>query len=355
VFAPTEYIRWARRFYGRVAFDLASSGMTSVRVGELGELPSLDEADAWETLRGRIARHNDVPGSEVLPTLGTTHAIFTIYAALIAPGDEVLVERPTYEPMYRIPEGLGARIIWFDRSGEHFAIDPERIRAAMTPRTRVIALTNLHNPGGSRTSDETLRAVAAIAAKHGAHVLVDEVYAPFDAMCGPDGKWTGSARHLAPNVAALSSLTKVYGLGAFRVGWMIAAAEVIARGEDALLSNLGHAPISWAALGVAAFDRLPSLAQLARARLAGKRAKVEAWVASRPHLRWSTPREGLFGFATDTRGGDLTAQIERAAVDAGVLVAPGAFFGVPNGFRLSWSIEAEKLDEGLGRLGEALR
>jgi aspartate/methionine/tyrosine aminotransferase len=173
-------------------------------------------------------------------------------------------------------------------------------------------------------------------------------------MCDAHGAWAGSARHLASNVIAVSSLTKVYGLGAHRIGWMLAPPEVILRGEHAQIANLGHAPFSWSAIGIAAFDHLPGLAARARAILAGKRARVGSWVASRPYLTWSAPAEGLFGFAVDTRGGDLTEAIERGARERGVLVAAGSFFGVPNGFRLAWSIDGEKLDDGLERLGRAL-
>jgi aspartate/methionine/tyrosine aminotransferase len=295
-----------------------------------------------------------VQESEVLPLLGTTHALFTAYASLVSAGDEVLVENPSYEPMYRIAEGLGARVTRFERPGPSCTLDPDRVFAAMTPQTKVIALTNLHNPSGVRASDEAFREIASHAEKQGAYVLIDEVYAPFDVMCDESGRWAGSARHLAPNIVAVASLTKVYGLGAFRIGWMVGLPELIARGESVLLSNVGHAPLAWAAFGVRAFDCLPLLAARARRHVGGKRARVEAWVAAHPHLVWSAPREGLFGLATDTRGGDLTGRLERAAIDAGVLVAPGAFFGVPNGFRLSWSIAEDRLGGGLDRLAVAL-
>ena len=355
MFSPTTYLRWARRFYGRVELDLASSGMAAAPLSELGPLPALDDLDSVEKLRDRIARYNRVAVGEALPTLGTTHALWTAYSALLSPGDEVLVERPTYEPMYRIPEGLGARVTWFERPSEDgFALDPERVAAALTPRTRLIALSNLHNPSGARASDEALCAVAELAERNGAHLLVDEVYAPFDATCDESGTWGGSARRLGGNVVVASSLTKVYGLGALRLGWLLGPSEVVARGDDAVLSNLGHPPLSWSAMGVAAFDRLPALAARARGLLDGKRARVEAWIAARPRFTWSNPREGLFGFALDAQGKSLTATIERAAAEAGVLVAAGEFFGVPNGFRLSWSIDGSKLDEGLDRLARAL-
>jgi aspartate/methionine/tyrosine aminotransferase len=355
VFAPTDYLRWAVRFYGQVEHDLASSGTPTAPIAALGPLPALDDGTAWGRLRERIAAHNGVPAREAIPALGTSHALFTAYAALLSPGDELLIERPAYEPLFRIAEGLGARVTWFERPpAERFALDPERVRAAISPRTRAVVITNLHNPGGVRASDEEILAVARIAEQSGAYLIVDEVYAPFDSMCDAGGRWDGSARRLAANIIVVSSLTKVYGVGPLRIGWMLAPPDVIARGEDAQMSNLGHAPFSWAALGVAAFDHLPALAARSRALLGGKRARVEAWIAQHPHLSWSGPREGLFGFALDARGGDLTAAIERGARESGVLVAAGSFFGMPSGFRLSWSIDEAKLAAALETLARVI-
>ncbi len=352
MFAPTEYLRWAGTHYGNVSFDLGRSGMFGADRPALDLPAELESFAAWNELRARIASYNGVPIDEALPAFGTSHALWVAYSSLVSPGDEVLIERITYEPIHRIAEGIGARVTWFERSAEsRFALDPEVIARALTPRTRVIALSNVHNPSGVRADDHALREIARIAAKQGAHVLVDEVYAPFDSLCDARGLWSGSARLLAPNVVAVGSLTKCYGLGAHRVGWVVGPREVIARGDDALVASLGHAPLPWMAIAVRAFDRLPAFAEWSRRTFAGKRARVDAWIAARPHLAWSAPREGLFGFAIDTRtSDDLTSRIEQGIRDHGVIVAPGAFFGVPNGFRLAWSLDASQLDEALARL-----
>ena len=97
------------------------------------------------------------------------------------------------------------------RADEGFRVDPERVAAAVTPRTRLIVVTNLHNPSGVRTPDATLLELAKIAEARGAYLLVDEVYAPFDDL-PEDGVFRTSARKLGPNVLAVSSLTKCYGL-----------------------------------------------------------------------------------------------------------------------------------------------
>lgn len=356
MFRPTQYLRWARRFYGKVPFDLASSGMTTAAHEELGAPPtSLDDPTGWERLREAIAHYNAVPTDEAIAALGTTHALWLAYATLLSPGDDVLIESPGYEPLERIAEGIGARIVKFERvAADRWALDPARVARALTPRTRVISVTNLHNPTGVRASDDALREIARLAESRGAFLLVDEVYAPFDDLVDASGVFRGSARHLGGNVVTVSSLTKCYGLGPDRFGWLLAPRDIIERAEDTITASSGMLPLSHAHLGAHAFDCIVPLAERARALLAGKRDTVEKWIATRPDLSWSAPTAGLYGFAVSSRSGDLTSAIEHAAETKGVLVAAGSFFGVPNGFRLAWSIPRDKLAEALARLGEVL-
>jgi aspartate/methionine/tyrosine aminotransferase len=356
MFARTRYLEWARRFYGRVRFDLATSGAPTVPMSALGLPPAdlLDDPSGWVALPGAIARYNDVPTDESLAALGTTHALWLAYASLTSPGDEVLVESPGYEPVSRIAEGMGLSVRTFERpAAERFPLDPERVARAITPATAVVVVTNLHNPGGVRASDEALRAVAAVAAERGATLLVDEVYAPFDALVDGSGVFRGSARKLAPNVVTVGSLTKVYGLGPNRFGWVLGPAEVIARAADAITASAGMLPLAHAHLGLRAFASILDLARRTRAEIAGKRARVGEWVAAHG-LTWSAPDAGLFGFVRTPAAGDLTATLEAAAEKGEVLVAPGSFFGVPDGFRISWSAPGDVLDEGLVRLGGVL-
>jgi len=358
VFPPTKYLAWARRFYGRVPYDLASSGMTVLPLADLGVPAMREDYTLWDGLRARIGAYNGVPADEAIPALGTSHALWLAYATLLSPGDDLLLESPAYEPMWRIAQGMGVNVVRFERAiTDRFALDPARVAAAITPKTRLVAVSSLHNPSGVRASDDALRAVAAIAAAHGAHLLVDEVYAPFDDFVH-NGAWAGSARRLAPNVVTTASLTKCYGLGNQRIGWMLGPRHVIAHADDALTANTGHLPLPYASIASYAFDRIDDLAARARALLRGKRALVDAWVAARPRLRWSAPQAGLFGFAVlegeGDGAGDITERIERGAEQHGVLVAAGAFFGIPNGFRLSWSIDSAKLEPGLDALGRAL-
>ena len=357
MFAPVAYIAWATKFYGKVPFDLASSGIPHASWSELGvPEPDLDDPAAYGRLREALAVYNDVPAAEVVPALGTSHGVFLAYAAMLSPGDEVLLEHPGYEPLTRTAEGLGALVRTYERrASEGFAVSPERVAAAITPRTRVIVVTNHHNPSGVRTPDATLRELAAIAEARGAYLLVDEVYAPLDDL-PEDGVFRGSARKLGANVVAVGSLTKCYGLGMHRIGWVLGPPEIVTRAETAIVATAGHLPLAHAARGAAATARVGVLAKRAKNILAGKRALAEQWVTTIPGATWSAPASGLFGLVTLEGAGPLLPRIEGWANDHGVLVGAGSFFGVERGFRLSWAtLPKDRFEEGLGKLGALLR
>lgn len=351
MFGPTRYLDWARRFYGQVRCDLASSGIPAVSIAELGQPPAavLDDPAGWSRFRAAIARYNDVTEGEAVASLGTSHALWLAYSALTSPGDDVLVERPGYEPVERIAEGLGLHVRVFERrEDEGYGIDPDRIARALSPTTRVVALTSLHNPTGVRAEARALSEVGALLARRGGHLLVDEVYAPFDDLTD-GGVFRGTARRLGPNVVTVGSLTKCYGLGPARIGWVLGPEPVVARANDAVTASCGMLPLTHAHMAVHAFHRIDDLARRARAVLSGKRTRVSDWVA-RLGLRWSAPDAGLFGFVRVPGAVDLRPAIEAAATRGEVLVAPGSFFGAPEGFRVAWSRPDNVLAEGLQRL-----
>ncbi len=352
----TRYLHWAFDHVGRSEYDLAASGILP-----FGEdfLPPLDrpvDGRAYGALVEAIATFNQVPEECVVPTLGTSHAIFVAMSALVGPGDEVLVESPAYEPLMAVPEQLGAKVVTFARRPEaRYLLEPNQVAAKMTERTKLVVVTNLHNPTGVLTPLEVLGDIAALCAERGCTLLVDEVYAPFAAW--PKGVFSASAAQLGANVVCVSSLTKCWGAGPHRIGWVTASGTVIDACREHLLTTLGHLPVGHAARGVHLFRHLEALSVRAQKDLAKKRDRVASWMAKRSDLSWSAPEHGLFGFATMTgpnANEDLRARIERGQRDRHVLVVPGVFFGVPNGFRLAWSLPDERLEEALSRLGEVL-
>jgi aspartate/methionine/tyrosine aminotransferase len=358
-----RYLAWAVEHYGRVPFDLASSGIAPVTLHEMEGTGgasvadiNLDDPDGPAKLRRAIAEFNGVPVAEAVPALGTTHALWLAYSSVLEPGDDVLVEAPSYEPIWTLAQAAGARLVRFERRAEdRFALDVDAIARALTPRTRVVAIASPHNPSGRVTDAATLGRIAELLAPRGAYLLVDEVYAPLSGEMAPGSLvWGQTARRLGANVLAVSSLTKCFGLGRDRVGWVLASERVAKQAEEVLLATCGSLPLRHANHGAAAFTRVDVLLQRARELTAGKQAVVEAWMASRGDLVWSQPEGGVFGFAVRNEPGDLLSVIEEGARRHEVLVAAGSFFGVPEGFRLSWTLPREKLAPALERLGRVL-
>lgn len=353
MFRGSPYLRWARDRFGAIDFDLASSGVPAISLSDAGIAVAPEELarlDAGPRLSSAIARFNATPEAEVVPALGTSHAIFLAYAALTSPGDDLLVESPGYDPLVHTAEGLGVTVRTFPRRAEdRFRIDPDAVASRMTPRTRAIVVSNLHNPSGVRLADDDVRALARVAEAWSAHLVVDEVYAPFAAL-PEDGVFRASARHLAPNVVALGSLTKVFGLPGLRAGWVLAPEDVAERARAAHLDTLGIPPFPHATVAARAFEAIPALAQRA-AQIAAGKADLVASFARAHDLLWSAPTEGLFGCVTLPGEGDLLPRIEQLAAERSVLVSAGTFFGAPSSFRVSWAnCTRERLAEGLDRL-----
>lgn len=355
MYPPSKYLEWAIKNGGSCKFDLATSGIQSALHLIDGNATALDDLSGWKKAREVIARANDVPASETMMTLGTAHGVWLAYASLLSPGDEILIEQPAYEPLLTAALGMGLEIKRFDRpENKGFALDPEIVARAVTDNTKAIIVSNLHNPSGARASNDVLRACAKAADRVGAFLIVDEVYAPFDAFCDDSGIWKDSARKLGANVVALSSLTKCYGLGPHRIGWMLAHPEVVARAESAILSSCGMLPLAHANLAIQAFSKLPALAKRAGDRLAEKRSAVSAWVDSRKDLEWHAPSSGLFGFVAVKKKTNVREAIERGMREHDVKVVPAEFFELPHGFRIAWSLDEALVPEALTRLGRVL-
>lgn len=355
-----SYLAWALPRYHRVRFDLASSGLEALPVSALGApdrvFAGATDPSAPARWVDAIARRFDVPSDCVSPALGTTHALWCAYAALLGPGVDVVVESPVYEPLVRLAEGQRARVIPFVRDVDRGApIDPDAVGRAIGPRTKLVVVSNLHNPTGARADDAAIVEVARLAARVGAHVLVDEVYRDLVDFDPSRGR---TAFGLAPNVIVTSSLTKVYGLPWLRAGWVLAPEPVTRRVRGAVLHSAGA--ISWA-LAAASIEALARIDELHAASLRARAhddvaaERLAAWVAGRPHLAWRRAPSSMFGFVVDRRGLDLRPLIERAIDEEQVIVAPGSFFGWPAGFRVRYGATSlEVVDEGLRRLGRVL-
>jgi aspartate/methionine/tyrosine aminotransferase len=351
----SEYMEWAKT-RSAARFDLASSGVVAFPLADLpARIEDLEisgeSAYGYAPLQERLARKAGVGPERVVHATGASMANLLALAAAASPGDEVLIEEPTYALLVDAARWLRLSIRRFPRRAEEgFRLDPREVERALTPRTRLVVLTNLHNPSSAFTAPEELRAVGEAARWLGARVLVDEVYLEARAVLG---RPSGSAARLGPEFVVTSSLTKAYGLSGLRCGWAVAEAG-LARRMWRLNDLFGVIPAHPAErLSVVALDHLDLVAERARRILEPNLEGVNAFLAARQDLECARVDGGTIAFPR-WRGGDVEPLCRRLRERHETSVVPGRFFGAAEHFRLSLGCTPETLEGGLERLARAL-
>ena len=350
----SPYMEWAKT-RSQARYNLATSGIMNVR-GE--EFPMRFDAleithggYGYEPLLKHVARHNGVRAECVVTAAGTSMANHLAFAAVLAPGDEVLIEHPAYGPLLEVADYLGARVRRFHRRAEENFALPE---IELTHETRLVVLTNLHNPTGALVSADELRALGEEAQRVGARVLVDEVY--LEMLFDPNAPFAariGEAFGPENPFIVTSSLTKLYGLSGLRSGWIIAAPELARRIwllNDLFAATAPHVP---ELMSVWAFEHLDQFRQRSRNLLEANRPIMDAFLDSRDDLECFRPVGGSVFFPRLKRGeSEKFFQVLRDKYET--TVVPGSFFEMPQHFRVGISGATDELRAGLERLSDAL-
>jgi aspartate/methionine/tyrosine aminotransferase len=360
----SDYMHWAKT-QANARFNLASSGMPNF---PLADLPvKLEELEITGTsgygyapLQEALATKTGAAKECVVAAAGTSMANHLAMAASIAPGDEVLIEHPTYGLLLEVARYLGANVRRFSRSppaepvrpadkiDNRFRVDVKEISKQLTPRTRLIVLTNLHNPSSALIDNDTLEEIGEAAARVGARVLVDEAYLEAAYELAPR-----SAFHLGEQFVVTSSLTKFYGLSGLRCGWILATPELatkIWRLNDLFSSTPVHAAER---LSVIALRHLDLPAARARRLLEANRPLLTSFVRSRDDLDWAEQKYGTVAFPR-VLGIDVEKLCALLVDKYETSVVPGRFFEMPECIRIGVGCETDILREGLERLGNAL-
>ena len=348
----SAYMEWAK-LSSTARFNLATSGLTNVTLAEFplqsGDLEITGGGYGHAPLLERIAQYTGAPADCIVTAEGTSMANHLAMAAILEPGDEVLIEQPTYGLLLDLAHYLGARVRRIERTPENdFAISLGELEAAIGPETRLIVLTNLHNPSGALISQETLQAIGELVSHRGILVLVDEVY-----LSMLFGSTPPSSFSLGENFVVTSSLTKTYGLSGLRCGWILALPELVHRMwrlNDLFAATAAHPAER---MSVMAFDHLDQFRARARDLLTANRALLDAFLDSRDDLDCFRPPAGsiVFPRLTNVEPGAFF-QLLREKYETSVV--PGVFFEMSHHFRLGIGCPTEELREGLTRLGAAL-
>ena len=349
----SSYMHWAKT-QSESRFNLATSGLGNLSIRDLNV--SLDDLEltyggyGYPPLLRALATRYGVETSSIVTTGGTSFANHLSMAALFEPGEEILFEEPAYEPMLATARYLGADVKRFQRKFEDgFRVNAEEIEALVSERTRLIVITNLHNPSGVFTDEATLKQVGNIAQRVGARVLVNEVY--LEAMF-EDAPQTSF--HLGEHFVVTSSLTKAFGLSGLRSGWIIANADLASQMwllNDLFSATQAHTPER---LSIIALRQIDEIAARAKALLDRNRVLLNAFLDTREDLECVRPDFGTVMFPRLRSGETSTRLCQLLREKYETTVVPGRFFERPTHFRVGISGDTEVLEAGLERLGQAL-
>src|SRR5437773_2586588 len=349
----SDYMHWSKT-QSRAPFNLATSGVAPFALRELPiDLKKLeingDDSYGYAPLQKAIAARHGVDPDCVVEAAGTSMANHLAMAAIVESSDEVLIERPAYGPILDVAHYLQVHVKRFERAEENgWAIDPADLRRCVTSKTRLIVITNLHNPTSVLTPETILREIGDIAQSVGAVVLVDEVYL--------DAVYEGTPRtsfHLGPEFVVTSSLTKVYGVSGLRCGWILAEPELAWKMKR--LNDLYSATAVYPGelLSVAAFQNLNLLRERGRRVLQADRKLLRDFLARQSAVSAVWTDWGTTSFVK-LRDGNGDIFLERLRAEFDTSAVPGRFFEMPDHFRIGMGVNTEMFAEGLNRIGHAL-
>jgi aspartate/methionine/tyrosine aminotransferase len=315
-------------------------------------LPALREAIAGFY---RQAHGVDLDPSRVVVTAGASAALLLVTAALVEPGDQVIVGDPSYPCNRQFLSSFGAEVALVPTSAAtRFQLDLASVQAHWTERTRGLMIATPSNPTGTSVTSTELAALCEWARSRGAWRLVDEIYLDL-ADAAADGSPARSVLSFDPGAVVVNSFSKYFGMTGWRLGWCVVPDEMVPVMER-LAQNYyicASTPAQHAALACFTPESL-AVCEERRAEFRARRTLVLDGLA-RIGLPVPVPPDGAFYVYFDVRGTGLDAMrfCERALDEALVALTPGNDFGLCGGdahVRLSYAASREELAEGLARL-----
>lgn len=356
---------WMRDYYFETDFDIGSSGVESFSLAQLRELLGIgwDEVDgivfddSWTlggpALRQAIADRSaggDV--STVMATHGSSEGIYLVMNALLEGGDEVVVLDPIYQQYYSIAESIGCSMkSWPLRAEAGFAADVGEARALINDRTRMVVVNFPHNPTGTSLTPGQQGELIEAASKVGAYLVWDNAFAElaYDREPLPD------PRTRYDRAITLGTLSKAYGLPGLRVGWCLAAPDVLERLVQLRDYITLHLSPLVELVAQRAIEQSDILLDIRRRQARANLNILSAWAEQHAEdVEFTRPQGGVCAFPRLRRVAETESFCRQLAHADRVLLVPGTCFNHPQHVRLGFGGPTEKLREGLARLGKRL-
>lgn len=355
-----DLFEWLLQNAPHTTYNLAFSNIHGLTIQEYKTLTDLPFPESFElgsnaqygadALKKTLCTMYNCAGSNIVTTTGATEANFLVFSSLLGKGDEFIIEQPGYQPMWLTPEMLGARRVNLPRTFEHrFSVQTELFESLITEKTKLVVLTNLHNPSGVLMNQSTLKEIARVATDHGIYVLIDEIFL--------DGSFTPQSSSFSiPNVIVTASATKIYGLGGLHSGWIIAPDEVAAccqrvkahtTGAASYTSELMTARI----LGAARSELIRRFQQRAKTNF----EYLKKWMNQHTEFfEWVEPAGGIVCFPKYTMDIPSVELCTYLFDTQKILLNPGAYFNLEGFIRLSYGCSEILLQHALDALEKGL-
>lgn len=369
---PFGVEQWMNAWETKCELNLAETCVVSLTLAELmqmagttQQMPSelarmqmtYGEIRGSTRLRGLVAgMFADQRAENVLITHGTIGANHMVYQTLVGAGgvderpDHVVAVTPTYQQHTAIPRSLGAEVteVALSEAGSWLP-DWDAVAAAMTPATKVIALTNPNNPTGALIERDGLERVAEIARSVGAWVLCDEVYRGTE-----QGDPVPSIVDVYDKGISTGSTSKAFSLAGLRLGWIVGPERLLDDCEvhrDYTTISVGMVDDYFAAM---ALDAKDVILERSHEITRGNLAVLDAWVQGEPKARYIKPKAGTTAFVALNLGISSYDQCVALLKDTGVMFTPGSALGVEGYVRIGFACYPQVLKEGLERVSQWL-
>ena len=325
-------------------------------------LPALREAIAAKTLRDS---GYEVSPDDVIVTNGGKQAVFEAFAALVDPGDEVILPTPywvTYPECVRLSGGTPVEV--FAGADQDYKVTVDQLEAARTPRTKAVLVCSPSNPTGSVYTPAELTAIGQWALEHGVWVITDEIYEHLLYEDAVSAHIVALVPELADQTVVLNGVAKTYAMTGWRVGWLIGPSDVVKAAtnlQSHMTSNVANVS-QRAALAAVSGDL--SAVETMREAFDRRRRLMASMLSAIGGLRVPTPRGAFYAYPSvedligrTLRGRTIDSSITLADAileHVEVAVVPGEAFGRSGFLRLSYATGDDAITEGVGRVAELL-